>query len=64
MRTLPHSTAEDLLELTMRRYERASILLTSHCQVERIQPARPADAPLTNKSQWRTVFLIGNQTDR
>jgi DNA replication protein DnaC len=30
MRTLPHTAAEDLLELIMRRYERASTLLTSN----------------------------------
>jgi hypothetical protein len=29
MRKLPHTAAEDLLELVMRRYERASTLLTS-----------------------------------
>jgi DNA replication protein DnaC len=30
MRKLPHTAAEDLLELIMRRYERASTLLTSN----------------------------------
>jgi DNA replication protein DnaC len=30
MRKLPHTAAEDLLELVMRRYERASTLLTSN----------------------------------
>lgn len=30
MRKLPHTAAEDLLELIMRRYERASALLTSN----------------------------------
>ena len=34
MRTLPHTAAEDLLELIMRRYERASTLLTSHRPVD------------------------------
>jgi DNA replication protein DnaC len=34
MRRLPHTTAEDLLELVMRRYERASTLLTSNRPVE------------------------------
>jgi DNA replication protein DnaC len=29
MRKLPHTAAEDLLEVVMRRYERASTLLTS-----------------------------------
>jgi hypothetical protein len=30
MRKLPHTAAEDLLELVMRRYERASTLITSN----------------------------------
>jgi hypothetical protein len=30
MRKLPHTAAEDLLELIMRRYERAATLLTSN----------------------------------
>jgi hypothetical protein len=30
MRKLPHTAAEDLLEIIMRRYERASTLLTSN----------------------------------
>ena len=30
MRNLPHTAAEDLLELVMRRYERASTILTSN----------------------------------
>jgi DNA replication protein DnaC len=34
MRKLPHTAAEDLLELIMRRYERASTLLTSHRPVD------------------------------
>jgi len=34
MRKLPHSAAEDLLELIMRRYERASTILTSNRPVE------------------------------
>ena len=34
MRKLPHSAAEDLLEIVMRRYERASTLLTSNRPVE------------------------------
>jgi DNA replication protein DnaC len=34
MRKLPHSAAEDLLELVMRRYERASTILTSNRPVE------------------------------
>jgi DNA replication protein DnaC len=34
MRKLPHTAAEDLLEITMRRYERASTILTSNRPVE------------------------------
>ena len=34
MRKLPHAAAEDLLELVMRRYERASTVLTSNRPVE------------------------------
>ncbi len=34
MRKLPHSAAEDLLELVMRRYERQSTLITSNRPVE------------------------------
>lgn len=34
MRKLPHTAAEDLLETVMRRYERASTLLTSNRPVE------------------------------
>jgi DNA replication protein DnaC len=34
MRNLPHTAAEDLLELIMRRYERASTILTSNRPVD------------------------------
>jgi hypothetical protein len=34
MRKLPHTAAEDLLEVIMRRYERASTLLTSNRPVD------------------------------
>ena len=34
MRKLPHTAAEDLLEVVMRRYERASTLLTSNRPVD------------------------------
>ena len=34
MRKLPHTAAEDLLELIVRRYERASTLLTSNRPVD------------------------------
>ena len=34
VRKLPHTAADDLLEIVMRRYERASTLLTSNRPVE------------------------------
>ena len=34
MRKLPHTAAEDLLEIVMRRYERASTILTSNRPIE------------------------------
>src|SRR5580658_8003286 len=34
LRKLPHTAAEDLLEIVMRRYERCSTLLTSNRPVE------------------------------
>src|SRR5437764_6443287 len=34
MRKLPHTAAEDLLEIIMRRYERASTILTSNRPVD------------------------------
>ena len=34
MRKLPHTAAEDLLEIIMRRYERASTLITSNRPVD------------------------------
>jgi DNA replication protein DnaC len=34
MRKLPHTAAEDLLEIVMRRYERTSTLITSNRPVE------------------------------
>jgi DNA replication protein DnaC len=34
MRKLPHTAAEDLLEIIMRRYERVSTLLTSNRPVD------------------------------
>jgi DNA replication protein DnaC len=34
MRKLPHPAAEDLLEIVMRRYQRASTMLTSNRPVE------------------------------
>jgi DNA replication protein DnaC len=43
MRKLPHTTAEDLLENIMRRYERDSTLLTSNRPVD--GPTRPSCSP-------------------
>jgi DNA replication protein DnaC len=34
MRKLPHTAAEDLLEIVMRRYERASTLITSNRPID------------------------------
>ena len=34
MHKLSHTAAEDLLELIMRRYERASMMITSKCPVD------------------------------
>ena len=46
MRKLPLTAAEDLLEIVMRRYERASTLLTSNRPVEDWgKPARPRGHP-------------------
>lgn len=49
MRKLPLTAAEDLLEIVMRRYERASTLLTSnrpgaHCTCTR-RVIQPGGAP-------------------
>jgi len=56
MRKLPHTAAEDLLELIMRRYERASTLLTSNPARRRLGQAarrhrgrhRAARSPVTS----------------
>ena len=45
MRKLPHTAADDLLELVMRRYERASTVLTSNRPVEDAQHAAVALLP-------------------
>ena len=49
MRKLPHTAAEDLLEIVMRRYERFSTLLTSNRPVEdtwtTAPPERSAPGP-------------------
>jgi len=67
MRKLPHTAAEDLLEIVMRRYERASTLLTSNRPVEdwgktagrrcgRQLHAGPASAPWS-RTEVRTAQL-------
>ena len=67
MRKLPHTAAEDLLELIMRRYERASTLLTSNRPVDdwgkaprrhrrRHRAARPP-APSRARTQVRAAQL-------
>ena len=67
MRKLPHTAAEDLLELIMRRYERASTLLTSNRPVDRLgkaprrhrrrhRAARPP-APSRARAQVRAAQL-------
>jgi len=63
MRTLPHTAAEDLLEIVIRRYERASTLLTSNRPVEdwgqaprrhrgRHRDARPSAPPRPRAHLW------------
>ena len=63
MRKLPPTAAEDLLEIVMRRYERASTLLTSNRPVEglgqaprrhrgRHRDARPAPPPRARAHVW------------
>lgn len=63
MRKLPLTAAEDLLEIIMRRYERASTLLTSNRPVEdcskllggrrrRHCHARPSSPPWPRPRMW------------
>jgi len=55
MRKLPHTAAEDLLELVMRRYERASTIITSN------RPARigaSCSGTLPRSPQCSTAFCI------
>ena len=63
MRKLPHTAAEDLLEIIMRRYERTSTLITSNRPVEDwgkllgdtaavSAMARPAAASRTRPQVW------------
>ena len=74
MRKLPHTAAEDLLELIMRRYERASTLLTSNPARRRLgQAARrhrgrhgaPRPAPPSRpRAQVRAAQLAHEDPDR
>ena len=75
MRKLPHTAAEDLLEIVMRRYERASTLLTSNRPVDdwgkllgdaaAVGHARPPAAswPRTQMRprSWRTKMDLPSQ---
>jgi DNA replication protein DnaC len=78
MRKLPHSAAEDLLEIIMRRYERASTLLTSNRPVEDwgklLGDAAAVTAMLDRllhhghllkcgPKSWRTRLVAGTATD-
>ena len=73
MRKLPHTAAEDLLELIMRRYERASTMLTSNRPVDdwgkaarrhrrRHRAARPP-APSRARAQVRAAQLAHQGPD-
>jgi DNA replication protein DnaC len=61
MRKLPHTAAEDMLELVMRRYERTSTILTSNRPVENgvllgdtaADSTRPASTSATSSSVVR-----------
>ncbi len=50
MRKLPHTTTEDLLEIVMRRYERASTMLTSNRYARPAPPSRPCPQRWTAKT--------------
>ena len=78
MRKLPHTAAEDLLEIIMRRYERASTLLTSNRPVEDwgklLGDAAAVTAMLDRllhhghvlkcgPKSWRTRLVAGTATD-
>lgn len=74
MRKLPHTAAEDLLEVVMCRYERASTLLTSNRPVDDwskllgdtapvTAPARSATASRT-RAQMRATQLAHESPDR
>jgi len=78
MRKLPHTAAEDLLEIIMRRYERASTVLTSNRPVEDwgklLGDAAAVTAMLDRllhhghvlkcgPKSWRTRLAAGTATD-
>jgi DNA replication protein DnaC len=78
MRKLPHTAAEDLLELIMRRYERASTLLTSNRPVDdwgKLLGDTAADTALLDRllhhahvlkcgpRSWRTKLQTDLRTD-
>ena len=73
MRKLPHTAAEDLLEIIMRRYERAATLLTSNRPVDAggscsatlpYHRAPRSAAPSRARPQMRTAQLAHQSPDR
>ena len=74
MRKLAHTAAEDLLELIMRRYERASTLLTSNRPVDdwgkllgdtaAVTALARSLAPPRARAQMRTTELADQSADR
>ena len=73
MRKLPHTAAEDLLEIIMRRYERASTLLTSNRPVDdwgKLSATPPPSARcsigccITRRAQMRATELAHQGPDR
>src|SRR6185437_7655982 len=59
MRKLPHTAAEDLLEIIMRRYERASTVLTSKRWSHWLRPAPPEMAPTIPCHLFQTEIGLG-----
>jgi DNA replication protein DnaC len=74
MRKLAHTAAEDLLELIMRRYERASTLLTSNRPVDdwgkllgdtaAVTALLDSLAPSCPRAEVRTTELADESADR
>jgi DNA replication protein DnaC len=74
MRKLPHTAAEDLLEIIMRRYERAATLLTSNRPVDdwgkllgdtaAVTRAPRSLAPSRPRAQMRAAQLAHQNPDR